>query len=371
MSSNGHCSKASSSANTGSEPLGAALLAEIRQNARQAQQTIVLAEPQDDRVLQAADDLLKNEIAEIVLVGSEDEIHKRAKELSLKLDRAVIANPNKSSKLELFATNFYERRKHKGVTMEKAVATVKDTVFFGASMIQAGLADGMVSGSLSPTAKVIQSGLFCIGTAPGLKTVSSFFLMATPRLDLGVNGNFIFADCGVVPDPTSEQLVDIAVSSAEHCKMFLKAEPKIAFLSFSSYGSASHEKVDKVREAVRIFKERNTGFLGDGELQLDAAIIKSVGEKKAPGSPVAGQANVLVFPDLGAGNIGYKLTERFAGARAIGPIMQGLNLPVNDLSRGCKWQDISDVVYITILQAVARKAARGVAAKGAGRPDMA
>jgi phosphate acetyltransferase len=368
MSSNGQTPAVSSSVNTGSEPLGATLLAEIRQRARKAQQTIVLAEPQDDRVLYAADDLLKDETANIILVGPQDPIQKRAKELSLNIERALVVDPAKSPMLEKFADGLFERRKHKGLTKDQAVMTMKEQLFFGASIVRAGLADGMVAGSLSPTSRVIQAGLFCIGLAEGMKTVSSFFLMITPRKDLGINGSFIFADCGVVPDPTSDQLVDIAVASAAHCKMLLNAEPLIAFLSFSSYGSAAHPNVDKVRNAVKIFHERNTGLKGDGELQLDAAIIAEIGAKKAPSSTVAGKANVLVFPDLEAGNIGYKLTERFSGARAVGPIMQGLNVPVNDLSRGCHWEDIVDVATITALQAVDRKNTRGVDTKGAGMP---
>ena len=369
MSSNGQNPAVSSSVNTGSEPLGATLLAEIRQRARKAQQTIVLAEPQDDRVLYAADDLLKDETANIVLLGPKDQISKRAQELSLNIARALAVDPAESPMREKFADMLYERRKHRGMTKDQALTTMKEQLFFGASMVRAGLADGMVAGSLSPTSRVIQSGLFCIGLAEGLKTVSSFFLMVTPRKDLGVDGAFIFADGGVVPDPTPDQLVDIAVASASHCKMLLNAEPLIAFLSFSTYGSAEHPKVEKVRAAVKIFRDRDTGLKGDGEMQLDAAIIPEVGSKKAPTSTVAGKANVLVFPDLDAGNIGYKLTERFAGARAIGPVLQGLNVPVNDLSRGCKWQDISDVACITALQAVERKIARGLDPKGAGVPQ--
>jgi phosphate acetyltransferase len=342
----------------------------IRTRAKQSKQTIVLAEPEDDRVLQAADYLMKNQICEIVLIGDKETLTKRSKELSLNVANAIFVNPRSSSLLEKFSQRFFERRKHKGVTIDQAKEIVSDNLFFGASLVGCGYCDGMVAGSIAPTPKVIQSGLFCIGTAAGLKTVSSFFLMATPRKEYGVNGAFIYADAGCVPDPTPEQMVDIAIASAGHCRMLLEAEPIIAFLSFSTYGSAEHPKVEKVRTAVKLFKERNTGLKGDGELQLDAAIVKSVGEKKAPGSLVAGKANVLIFPDLDAGNIGYKLTERLAQASATGPILQGLDVPINDLSRGCKWQDIADAACITILQAVDRKQTKGQDTKGAGRPDL-
>ena len=327
------------------------ILEEIRQRAGMADKKIVLAEPHDDRVLTAADFILKNKIARLVLLGNEDKLRRRAKELSLDIEGAGIVDPSESELAEKFGGIFYERRKHKGVSRDQANEQVKDNLFFGASMVHDGLCDGMVAGSLSPTPKVIQSGIYCIGVAEGLKTVSSFFLMATPISEFGAGGNFIFSDCGFVPDPTFEQMVDIAYSSSIHCRMLLSTEPLIAFLSFSTYGSAQHAKVDKVRAAVKLFRERYPEIKGDGELQLDAAIVPEVGEQKAKGSSVAGKANVLVFPDLDAGNIGYKLTERFSRGRAIGPILQGLAKPINDLSRGCKWEDIVDAVCITVLQA--------------------
>lgn len=348
------------------------ILDEIRSRAKAAQQTIVLAEPHDDRVLHAADYVLREGIvAELVLLGSEAKVRSRAKELSLNIDRAVVVDPAASNLAKKFGQMFYERRKHKGITLEQAVTQVRDNLFFGASMVKAGIADGMVCGSVSPTPKVMQAGIFCIGSAPGLKTISSFFLMATPITEFGAKGNFIYSDSGFVPDPTSEQMVDIAFSAASHCRLLLQTEPMIAFLSFSTYGSAEHPKVDKVRAAVKMFKEKYPNLKADGELQVDAAIVPEVGAKKAPGSPVAGKANVLIFPDLDAGNIGYKLTERFSRGSAIGPILQGLDVPINDLSRGCKWQDIVDAVCITVLQAVERKEARGASTAGAPKPDLA
>ncbi|MFA5866141.1 MAG: phosphate acetyltransferase [Phycisphaerae bacterium] len=348
------------------------ILADIRRRAREARQTIILAEPHDDRVLQAADYLLKeNIIAELILLGPEDKTRKRAKELSLNIDRAVIVDPATSGLAKKFGDALHERRKHKGMTPEQALTQVRDNLFFGASMVKAGIGDGMVAGSLSPTPKVIQSGIYCIGVAQGLKTISSFFLMVTSLTEFGVDGNLIYADAGFVPDPTSEQLVDIAASSAAHCRMLLQVEPLIAFLSFSTLGSAEHPKVDKVRNAVKMFKERYPDLKGDGEMQLDSAIVPEVAAKKAPGSPVAGKANVLIFPDLDAGNIGYKLTERFSRGSAIGPILQGLEAPINDLSRGCKWEDIVDAVCVTALQAVDRKKVKGASTAGAPRPDIA
>jgi phosphate acetyltransferase len=349
-----------------------AILNDIRNRAKNYQQTIVLAEPHDDRVLHCADYVLKEKIAaELVLLGPEEKTRARAKELKLNIDRAMVIDPATNHLAKDFAQSFYERRKHKGITPEQALTQVRDNLFFGASMVKAGLADGMVAGSLSPTPKVIQAGLFCIGTAPGLKTMSSFFLMATPCTQFGAKGNMIYSDCGLMPDPTAEQLVDIAHEAAMHCKILLDVEPMIAFLSFSTYGSAEHPKIDKVRKALKLFKEKYPELKADGELQLDAAIVPEVGSKKAPGSAVAGKANVLIFPDLDAGNIGYKLTERFSGGSAVGPIFQGLDVPINDLSRGCKWQDIVDAVAVTALQAIDRKTAKKLNLAGAGRPEVA
>jgi phosphate acetyltransferase len=349
-----------------------AILEDIRSRAKKYQQTIVLAEPHDDRVLHAADFLLKEKIVgELVLLGPEAKTRSRARELSLDIDRAIVVDPATSDLAKKFSVNFYERRKHKGVTPEQALTQVRDNLFFGASVVKFGIADGMVAGSLSPTPKVIQAGLFCIGTAAGLKTMSSFFLMATPLTEFGAKGNFIYSDSGLIPDPTPEQMVDIAHEAAGHCRLLLEVEPMIAFLSFSTYGSAEHPKVDKVRSAVKLFKEKYPELKADGELQLDAAIVAEVGSKKAPGSAVAGKANVLIFPDLDAGNIGYKLTERFSQGSAIGPIFQGLDVPINDLSRGCKWQDIVDAVCVTALQAIDRKQVKKLSTAGAGRPDIA
>ncbi len=362
---NGQSPNDSASETTESESSGQEILAEIRQRARQAKQTIVLAEPNDDRVLQAADNLLNNGLAQIVLLGEKQQIRSKAKELSLNVDDAVILDPQTNPLKEWFAQRYFERRKHKGITEEQAADIVKDPLFFGASLVGVGLCDGMVAGSISATAKVIQSALHCVGLAEGLRTVSSFFLMITRKKEFGVNGAFIFADGGCVPEPSSKQLVDIAIASATHCKLLLHVEPLVAFLSFSTYGSAKHRLVDKVIEAVKLFKEAAPDIKGDGELQLDAAIVPEIGKRKAPDSPVAGKANVLIFPDLNAGNIGYKLTERLADARAVGPVLQGLDMPVNDLSRGCSWQDIADAAAITAIQAVQRKTAKKVDTSGA------
>ncbi len=336
--------------------VGSALLSGIHDCAKADRQRVVLPEPEDDRILKAADWLLRDGVVDITFVGNEDRVRKRAGQLDLMLDEAEVIDPETDRRCEEFAQFYYQSRKDKGVTHQEAHKVIVNPLYFGASLVRAGVCDGMVAGAASSTAKVIRSALHCVGLMDGMRTVSSFVLMVTEQTDLGSNGTFIFADCGCVPDPTASQLVDIAVASAQHCQMLLGSEPLIAFLSFSTRGSARHRLVDKPVEAMKLYRQGGFPYKADGELQLDAAIIPSIGRQKAEDSDVAGKANVLIFPDLNAGNIGYKLVERFARARAVGPILQGLAMPVNDLSRGCRWQDITCVAAITAIQAQTRKA---------------
>ncbi len=314
---------------------------------------IVLPEYKDERVLEATSLILKEGFATPVLVGNEADVKAAAAKLGVSIDGAEIINPETYDRLGEMVAKFVELRAKKGMTEEKAKATMLgDCLFFGAMLVRLGVVDGMVAGSASPTANVLRAALQVVGTKKGLKTVSSSMFVFTDKKQYGDDGMLVFADCGVIPNPTSEQLADIAVSSVEKArKVAGMAQPRVAFLSFSTKGSASSPEVDKVIAAVEDLKGRGVDFAFDGELQLDASIEPSVASRKAPGSDVAGKANILIFPDLQAANIGYKLVQRFAGATALGPLIQGLAAPIHDLSRGCFATDIVDVVAIAAAEA--------------------
>lgn len=328
-------------------------LEQISERAKSNIQTIVLPEANDIRTIKAAALVQEKGIANIVLVGNEAKI----KELAAGLDisKAKIVDPETSEHFEEYANALYEMRKAKGMTPEKAKETMKNELYWGVMMVKLGHADGMVSGACHSTADTVRPALQILKTKPGIKMSSGFFVMIVPNCEYGQEGAFIYADCGVVENPDAEGLADIAVESANSFKQLIGAEPKVAMLSYSTYGSAKSELTDKVVAATKIAKEKAPNLVLDGELQADAALVPSVGKSKAPGSPVAGQANVLIFPDLNCGNIAYKLTQRLAKAEAYGPILQGLAKPVNDLSRGCSAEDIVGVVAITAVQAQAQK----------------
>lgn len=323
---------------------------EIKKRAQQNQKTIVLPETSDRRTLEAAAAILKEEVAQIVLIGNEEEIKKAGQ--GLELSKANIVDPNQSEKLEEYIQLLVELRKSKGMTPEQAKELLtKDYLYFGVTMVKAGDADGMVAGAVSSTANVLRPSLQILKTAPNTKLVSAFFVMVVPNCEYGSEGIFVFSDAGLNQNPNSEELAAIAGSSAKSFELLVGEEPVVAMLSHSSMGSAKHVDVDKVVEATKIAKELYPDVKIDGELQLDAAIVPSVGSSKAPDSSVAGKANVLIFPDLDAGNIGYKLVQRLAKAEAYGPITQGIGKPVNDLSRGCTADDIVGVIAITAVQA--------------------
>ena len=323
----------------------------IWKQARVEKRKIVLAEGEERRNLIAAGKIIENSLADLILIGNEDNVRNNAKEIGVDIDGATIVDPDKSDKLQQYIEEFYEIRKNKGMTLEKAEKIVRDPLYFGTMMVKMGDADGMVSGAIHTTGDLLRPGLQIIKTAPGTKVVSGFFAMMIPNCDYGEAGMLLFADCAVNPNPTAEDLASIAITTAETCRTLCKTEPRVAMLSFSTMGSASNELVDKVRLAAEIAKKQRPDLDIDGELQLDAAIDREVAALKAPNSPVAGKANVLVFPDLQAGNIGYKLVHRFAKASAIGPICQGFAKPINDLSRGCSPEDIVNVVAVTAVQA--------------------
>ena len=321
----------------------------VYQKAKEDVKTIVLPETEDIRTLKAAAEVLGQGMANVILLGKEEDIVQLGK--GLDLSKAKIIDISNAEKFDEYAESFYEMRKAKGITKEDAVKIMKDPVYFGVMMVKKGDADGMVAGATHSTGDTLRPALQIIKTAPGAKTVSSVFLMQVPDCTLGYNGMFAFADCALVENPNAEEMAAIAVDTAKSFQSFVKAEPIVALLSYSSYGSAKSPMTEKVVEATKLAKQLAPDVQIDGELQLDAAIIEAIGQSKAPGSKVAGKANVLVFPDLGSGNIGYKLVQRLAKATAYGPILQGLAKPVNDLSRGCSYEDIVSVIAFTSIQA--------------------
>ena len=328
----------------------------VKAKAKSDLKTIVLAEGEDLRTIKAAALVKAEGYAKNVLLGDPEKIKKMAAEENLDIDGIEIIDPSEGN--EEFAELFAELRKKKGVTLEQARETVKDPLYYGVMMVKTGKVDGMVAGAINSSANVIRPSLQILKTAPGTKLVSAFFVINVPDCEFGENGTFVFGDSGLNMNPSADDVAEIAISSAQSFKALVGAEPKVAMLSFSTYGSAKDPLVDKMQEATKLAKEklaeRGLDIALDGEMQFDAAIVPSVGSSKAPGSPVAGQANVVIFPDLNAGNIGYKIAQRLGKAEAYGPVLQGIAAPVNDLSRGCSAEDIAGVVAITAVQAQAQ-----------------
>jgi len=331
------------------------LLSSIKENARKHNKRIVLPEGEEERTLKAAEIILKEELANLILIGRKEEIAKKAQELGLQhLDKATIVSPYSFEKMDAYVERFCELRKSKGLTPEDALTLLRDPLYLAAMMIKMGDADGEVAGALNSTANVLRPAFQIVKTLPGISVVSGAFIMILKDKTYGEDGILVFADCAVHPNPTADELAEIAVATAGTAKAIAGIEPRVAMLSFSTKGSARHEMCEKVVDATRIAKEMAPELSIDGELQSDAAIVPAIGESKAPGSKVAGKANVLVFPTLETGNIAYKLVQRLAGAEAVGPVLQGMAAPINDLSRGCSVEDIVNLVAITVNQAAAK-----------------
>lgn len=326
------------------------LMDKIKAKAKETKKTVILPEGAEPRTIKAASLIAGQGIAQPVLIGSEDEIRKANTE-NVDLSGVMIIDPAKSEKLDRYAEMFYELRKSKGITQEEARKTCLDPLYFAVMMMKNNEGDGMVAGAINSTANTLRPALQVLKTKPGVSIVSSSFLMEVPKKEYGDDGVMVFADCAINIEPNADELAAIAIASADTAKELAGIEPRVAMLSFSTKNSAKHALVDKVTEATQKVKALAPNLNVDGELQADAALVESIGQLKSPGSPVAGKANVLIFPDLNAGNIGYKLVQRLAGAEAVGPICQGLARPVNDLSRGCSVEDIVSVVAITAVQA--------------------
>ncbi|MFH1699261.1 MAG: phosphate acetyltransferase [Candidatus Zixiibacteriota bacterium] len=325
------------------------VLDQIKDKARSLGRRVVLPEGTEERTIIAAKGLIEQNITKVTLLGEIEKVKILCGQNGLDPESVSIIHPESSPDFDACVELLLERRKDKGMTRDDAAELMKQELFFGAAMVKSGKADASVAGAVNTTGNVLRAALYVIGLAEGINTLSSCFLMTLPKFLETEEKVFTFADCAVVPNPNPKQLASIAASSADTMKKLTGEKPKVAFLSFSTKGSAKHSDIDKVLEALEIFKNKYPGIEADGELQLDAAVIPSIGQRKAPGSAVAGNANVLIFPDLDAGNIGYKLTQRMAGATATGPIIQGLEVPANDLSRGCSAEDIIDVSAIAVV----------------------
>lgn len=335
------------------------LISDMMRRAAADPQRIVLPEGMEERTLKAANRLLSEQVAKLILIGNREAVLAKAQELGLSnIEKATIIDPDNHDKIDTYTELLVELRKSKGMTHEEAAKLVRNPLYLACLMIKSGDADGSLAGAKNTTGDVLRPALQIIKTAPGIHCVSGAFLLFTQAKQHGENGVFVVADCAVTPNPTAQELAEIAVASAFTAEALVNIEPRVAMLSFGTHGSAKGEMVDKVHEATRLAKELAPHHLIDGELQADAALVDTVANLKAPGSPVAGRANVLVFPTLEAGNIGYKLVERLGGAVALGPVLQGIASPVNDLSRGCSSEDIYHMVIITANQAIAAKKAR-------------